>query len=162
MPDTRRVATCLLTFSVLWLGGRFSSGQEVAAEADPEVVALESKVSQFLEGISDGQVADAYDELLDGSQLKLKEKEKALADLIVKTETLDEKYGGYRSFEKVASKRIGRDLVLVRYLYKCEHFPVVWYFTFYRTLPSNETTPENAPWRVIAVRFDTRLDLLWL
>jgi hypothetical protein len=53
---------------------------------------------------------------------------------------------------------IGRDLVLLRYLYKGENFPVVWYFTFYRTTAAGETGPGT--WRTIAVRFDTDLELL--
>ena len=58
---------------------------------------------------------------------------------------------------------IGNDLVLMKYLYKCETFPVVWYFTFYRTSPRGERTADTGDsWRVIIVRFDTELELLGL
>ena len=122
------------------------------------LVAINARVSQFLEGVSMGQAQSAYPELLAGSRL-LKQAD-ALKDLIEKTNELDEKYGRYRAFEQIAAKRIGGDLVLLKYLYKCEDFPVVWYFTFYRTPSPGETAAENEIWRVITVRFDTELELL--
>lgn len=161
MSANCRKATYLLTSLVLLAAGRSSLAQEVTAQPDSDMVALDDKIKQFLEGVSAGQAADAYGELLASSHLKKKEKETALNGLITKTVELEEKYGEYRGFEKVAAKRIGRDLMLFRYLYKCESFPVVWYFTFYRTPSPGETPPENGTWRVIAVRFDTRLELLW-
>ena len=104
-----------------------------------------------------GQAQAAFTDLLSGSPL-LKQ-ESALAKLIDQTAklTASEKYGAYRSHERIRLRTIGRDLVLLRYLYKCENYPIVWYFTFYRTSPAAATAPS---WRVISVRFDTDLDLL--
>lgn len=127
------------------------------AEPDPVLAALDTKITNFLEGVSHGQAQSAYQELLVGSQL-LKQKE-AIVELVTKTNELETKYGKYRGFEQIAAKKIGSgDLVLMRYLYKCRDFPVVWYFTFYRA--PGETPPEENNWRVVAVRFDTELDLL--
>ena len=148
------IATLAVLFSLLTIG--LVPGQDSPAEADPVLVALHVKISDFLEGVSGGQTQSAYDDLLAGSQL-LKQKE-ALQELIGKTNELEKEYGQYRGFEQIAAKRIGNDLVLLRYLYKCENFPVVWYFTFYRT--PGETPPETDNWRVVAVRFDTELELL--
>jgi len=143
---------------VLLSGGRVSQGQE---PADPVIEAINSRVTQFLEGVSMGQAQTAYQEFLAGSQL-LKQTE-ALKALVDKTNQLETKYGRYQAFEQVAAKRVGADLVLLRYLYKCENFPVVWYFTFYRTPKRGDPPPEdNNNWRVISVRFDTRLELLGL
>jgi len=161
MCDNCRRAVGPLTLLILLVGSRFSPGQDVPTPPDPEIAALDAKIKQFLEGVSMGQGADAYDELLAGSRLKQTDKEKALQELIAKTDELKSKYGEYRGFEKAASKRIGRDLALFRYLYKCQDYPVVWYFTFYRAATSGDPLADNGVWRVIAVRFDTRLDLLW-
>jgi len=158
MTTCFRVTTCLWMLFVLLAGVRSSPGQEVPTEKDPVLVALHAKVSQFLEGVSLGQAQTAYQELLAGSQL-LKKKE-ALKELTEKTNELEKKYGEYREFEQIAAKRVGSDLVLLKYLYKCENFPVVWYFTFYRIPAPGETTPESDNWRVVIVRFDTELELL--
>ena len=48
----------------------------------------------------------------------------------------------------------------MRYLYKCENFPVVWHFTFYRTPGAGDARAKGAAWRVVAVRFDTELEQL--
>jgi hypothetical protein len=90
----------------------------------------------------------------------LAKQDKALKQLTDKTKQLQTEYGRYRGYEQIAAKRIGEDLVLLRYLYKCEHFPVVWYFTFYRTSTPGEPLRGSGDWRVITVRFDTKLELL--
>ena len=141
----------------VWLWGTTLPAQETS---DPVVNALDARVSQFLEGVSLGATQKAYQELLAGSPL-LKQAE-GVAALVEKTSQLKDNYGEYRAFERIAAKPVGRDLVLLRYLYKCEHFPVVWYFTFYRTPPRGDLPAENNNWRVITMRFDTRLELLAL
>ena len=119
-----------------------------------------ARVSQFLEGVSLGTTKTAYEQLLAGSPL-LKQTE-AVEDLVRKTDQLKDRYGQYVEFEPIASRRVGKDLVLLRYLYKCEDFPVVFYFTFYRTPRGDVPTDKNDGWRVIIVRFDTELELLAL
>jgi hypothetical protein len=119
---------------------------------------LAGRVSLFLEGVSHGDTQPAYEELLRGSQLITQTE--AVEELVQKTSRIEELYGEYREFEQVDAKPIGKDLVLMRYLYKCESFPVVWYFTFYRTPARGESAAENGSWRIIAVRFDTRLEQL--
>ncbi|MBN2473722.1 MAG: hypothetical protein JXB62_03890 [Pirellulales bacterium] len=160
MTYPARIATCLLTLGILLTGPRFSPGQEVASKPDQELTPLDDQIKQFLEAVSLGQLDEAYSELLAGSALA--KQDKLLKELVAKTGQLETLYGAYRGFEKINSKRIGRDLVLFRYLYKCERFPVVWYFAFYRTAAPGETPAENGTWRVITVRFDTQLELLWL
>ncbi len=147
-----------LALAVCLSGGSGLQGQETP---DPVTAALDTRVSQFLEGVSMGQTQTAYQELLAGSQL-LKSSD-ALKTLTEKTAELETKYGRYRAFERVSAKRVGADLVLLRYLYKCENFPVVWYFTFYRTPQRGDPAPEDKnAWRIIIVRFDTQLELLGL
>lgn len=145
-----------LTLLIFLLGAGPSLGQEPLA--DPVINTLDRVASQFLEGVSLGTTQAAYDELLAGSLL-LKQT-KAIEALVSKTNSLKDLYGEYREFEMIATRRVGKDLVLMKYLYKCEGFPVVWYFTFYRAPPRGESSAENNNWRAIIVRFDTELELL--
>jgi hypothetical protein len=64
--------------------------------------------------------------------------------------------------EFLDSKSVGTDLIQIRYLYKCDTQPFVWYFTFYRT----QTRPNDPPtstrsWNCIGIRFDNDLDSLF-
>ena len=142
--------------SILPVTGRHALVHGAPAELDETIKDLDAKVADFLEGVSGGPAQNAYTELLAGSEL-LKQTE-ALAELVKQTGELDGKYGRYKGFERIAAKRVGKDLVLMRYLYKCENFPVVWYFAFYRT--GSEGLGESGDWRAVIVRFDTNLELL--
>jgi len=156
---TRPIRTAAGPLAVLLLAATWPTlAQEVTAPPNEELTALDARVARFLEAVSLGQAQAAYTDLLSGSPLL--NQEKALAQLIDQTAKLtgNEKYGAYRSHERIRAKTIGRDLALLRYLYKCENYPVVWYFTFYRTSPTGTATAPS--WRVITVRFDTDLDLL--
>ncbi len=149
------VAICLLVVLLLPGSDRISPGEDITTEFDQTLVSLHDQIISFLEGVSMGQAQSAYRDLLSGSRLL---KHDALTGLIEKTNELEKKYGENRGFEQIATKRVGTDLVLLKYLYKCESFPVVWYFTYYRT--PGETPSETGNWRVVTVRFDTELELL--
>jgi len=158
MFPPRIVSTGFLLALFLVLTAGMAPGQDPPEAGDPVLVALDAKITSFLEGVSVGQSQNAYHELLADSQLA--KQDQALKDLVTQTIELHDKYGEYRGFEQIAAKRVDKDLVLLKYLYKCEHFPVVWYFTFYRA-PA-KSPPEDGDWRVIIVRFDTELELLAL
>lgn len=152
----RRIA--LVATFLLVVSGPLSAAPDETKEKDSVLSVLDARVAQFLEGVSLGQSHSAFADLLSGSQL-LKQTD-SLKELVARTNDLETKYGKYRAFEQVSAKRVGSDLVLMRYLYKCENFPVVWRFTFYRTPSSGETRTKNGAWRVVAVRFDTDLEQL--
>ena len=128
--------------------------------SDPDIDVLDRRVRQFLEGLSNDDTQAAFQQLLAGSQFaKQTDAVKALVD---KTRELKTKYGDFRNFEQIAAKRIGKDVVLLRYLYQCEHFPIAWHVTFYRTPPRGDVPEEEegSTWRVIILRFDTDLEAL--
>lgn len=153
-----RATPCLSMLLILLAASQASRGQEILAEEDQVLLALDARISQFLDGISTGQAEDAYRDLLAGSRLL--ERKKALAELTEKTEQLEDQYGRWLDSEQIGAKRVGSDLALFRYLYKCEHYPVVWFFAFYRVPTPGEAPIENAAWRVVTVRLDTELEEL--
>lgn len=136
-----------------------ATGQENALQNDPVIAALGARATQFLDSVSGGQTQNAYQDLLAGSPLA--KQTDALKSLVSRTVELEPKYGRYRGCERIGVRRVGTDLVLMKYLYKCDNYPVLWYFTFYRTPAPGDLSPEDDTWRVIAVRFDTELDALW-
>lgn len=55
----------------------------------------------------------------------------------------------------------GRNIVQLRYLFKYDNHPAIWYFIFYRN-PNIGTgiAGQVNPWMLISVRFDTNVDSL--
>ena len=125
------------------------------AQDDPVLTSLGTRVERFFTNLT-AAAADsetkALDELLAEGPLAGSDEIKALAEQVQK---LDGRFGPYVSSEQVEAKRVGSDLVLLRYLYKAEKYPVAWYFTFYRP-PVGEANK----WIAVSVRFDTRLEAL--
>lgn len=156
---TLRHCAAAVLAAAIWGWAQPAPAQETPAPKDEVIDALDARVRPFFESISQGATQQAFDTLLRGSPLLL-QKTDALKSLIERTNQIPARFGRYRSFERIDAKRVGRDLVFLRYLYKCEEFPVVWYFTFYRPPPRPEAPAEEATWRVIVVRFDTEVELL--
>ncbi len=145
----------------LAIGLSGAGAQVITAGEDKVLIALADRINGFFESVALGQAQTAYAKLLVGSPL-LKQNEQ-VAGLVRKTAEIDKTFGAYRGFEQILARRVGKDLVLMRYLYKCENFPVVWHVAFYRDQrePSPGSSSNGAEsWRVISIRFDTDLDAL--
>jgi hypothetical protein len=122
-----------------------------SAEDDKEIKSLQDDAEDFLAGLAIDP-AKAYEALLGGGPLA-DHAEKMLTD----TQAL-KKYGAFPGparIEHVGTRRIGKDVVLLRCLQKFERMPVAWHFTFYRAEPDGE-------FALITVRFDTEIELLGL
>lgn len=132
-----------------------SVSNSVRAQDDP-LPALQKRIDTFFLALTaDGaEPKAAFDELLAGSPLEKSDDVKKLVDEVRK---FDDRYGDFLEAEQVSSKRVGKDLVLIKYLYKGQKFPVVWHFAFYRA-PA-KAAPAR-PWAVILLRFDTRVEQL--
>ncbi len=118
---------------------------------------LQERVTTFLGALGERTTARrAVEQMVEGGPL---EQQTNTTRLIEQVEQFSSRYGLYLESERVASRTVGRDLVMLTYLYKTDQFPVVWRFTFYRppTPGSSGTT-----WRVVAISFDTNYQLLEL
>ena len=87
----------------------------------------------------------------------LKDRTDDIAKLIEQSLTLEQRFGAYSGHEMASTKTVGGDLIFLRYLYKGERFPVVFYFTFYRAGPIGGVARD---WSLIALRFDARVETL--
>jgi hypothetical protein len=128
-------------------------------EPDPVVKACQGELAVFFENVKSGSIGTAYEELLKTTQLGTEEDRAKLVDETGKIETT---YGAYRGFKPVYTKRIGDDLIFMKYLYKCERFPVLWHITFYRASTNGDLGAGSQPWQVVSIRFDTDLEILTL
>ncbi len=135
-----------------------SSGQNTAEPADAEIQRLNSQVEQFFSLLSDGRQDEAFEDLLANSQAL--SRSPSIAELKRAAQELERRFGRYRGSEQVEARRVGKDVIVLKYLYKCDAFPVVWYFTFYRTAVLDEMPAPAVSWTLITVRFDTQVESL--
>ena len=118
----------------------FLEGLNVPVESDLPVV-IEKRYAALLK-----------DSPLERDAARIKKVVNDTKELFSKTQI----YGKVRQdtgIETIKAQRIGRDLALLRFLYKFERLPVIWYFTYYRT---------GGNWVLISVRFDHEYELLGL
>lgn len=150
----------LCAVALFGLHAAWASAQDPqpAAATDPVVQELGEKASLFLDRVAGDEADEAFAALLEGGQLA--KRTTAVKSLIEKANQLQEKYGEYRASEQLAAARVGNDLVLIKFLFKCQYYPVVWHFTFYRNF--QRTADDGDDWIVIGVRFDTQLEQLGL
>ena len=137
---------------------------ESQAQTQPNLVAfdletLRDSIGNFFENLSDpSKGADkAIKDFLKNTPLA--DNDKIKTKFTDDVRLIDQNFGAFVSYEPIGVKTIGSDLVVFRYLYKCQNYPVVWYFTYYR--PRAKTTDANtstASWTLIGFRFDTNLD----
>lgn len=137
--------------------------------AENEYRDLEKRIETFFGELQAASSAGKpFEDLLKGGPLS--RETEMFAEMGKSLGTIQQQFGAYRSNEQISVRTFGKqkDLLIMRYLYKCEHHPVVWYFTFYRSSPpSTSTTPgagaattTGGNWNIIGIRFDTDLDKL--
>lgn len=134
-----------------------ASAQELSLDLQQEVDALQKKVDAFFLTLTADKMLGperAIREIIGNGPLKTRTDD--INKLIEQAIGLDSRYGPYTGHEQASVKAVGSDLVLLRFLYKSEKFPVVWHFTFYRT-----TGPSGIKrdWSLIGLKFDSKLDV---
>jgi hypothetical protein len=131
-------------------------GQEsLDTDTRREVTLLQVRVETFFDELTDkaiGPPLAVRSLVADGP---LRERTEEVARLVDQAAKLELRYGPYRGRDSIDAKNVGADLILLRYLYKAEKFPVVWEFTFYRT---DSAAGIKRDWSLIALKFDTKLD----
>jgi hypothetical protein len=144
----------LLVLAVLQ---RPAPAQVNGPETDAEIDSLKGKVETFFGNLTNRAIGPetAVREIV--GQGPLKNRNDDIAKLIDQAEALDQRYGAYTGHEAVGQRAVGKDLIFLRYVYKGEKFPVVWYFTFYR---SGANGALNRDWQLIALRFDSKVEAL--
>ena len=122
-----------------------------------DVEALRASIGNFFENLSDPNQGPrkALDELTKNTTLG--DNEKLMAGLADNLKQVTANFGPYVAYEPVGVKAVGSDLIVFRYLYKCQNYPVVWHFTYYRPRP-NAADPTTVPWTLIGARFDSNVD----
>ena len=128
-----------------------------------ELESLHASIKTFFENITDPSSGPkkGLETLMKNSPLNGNDKDEMINALSEKITSIKDQFGPYVSFEPIGVKMVGRDLVILRYLYKCQNYPVVWYFIFYRPLSANGETG-NKTWFLIHFYYDSQLNLpLW-
>lgn len=152
-----------LLFGLLCVFPAGAQPRDADAPNSGEFEEIHGEVRTFFEKISNPSAGpkDGLEELLKNSPFEEGSKEEMINALADKIKGITQQFGNYVSFEPIGVKKIGRDLVVLRYLYKCQNYPLVWYFIYYRPLPANGE-PVNKPWQLIHLYYDSQLNIpLW-
>lgn len=134
----------------------------MTVDSSKEIKDLEEKVRLFFEELNTNGTK-AFDDLLGTGPLGATSGGENTAGMKAKFDDIKKQFGEFRNYDKIDHKTVGSDLVIVRYLMKCEYHPVVWTFTYYRrplAIGAVSTMPDT--WSLIGLRFDSNLDLLML
>jgi hypothetical protein len=147
-------------FAVALCGGLFAPAaaqDPVSGEIEQEIELLKARVDGFFGSLTNKSLGPerALRQLIENSPLKDRTEE--INKLIDQAGMLEARYGAYSGHDFASSKAVGSDLIFLRYLYKGERFPVVFYFTFYRAGSLGTVKRE---WSLIALRFDSRIEAL--
>ena len=115
---------------------------------------LDAKIQTFFGSLMGGNSSEAFGELLRSSPLGSADARPQLTELQKKVEEAKQ-FGEIINWEEYESKRIGKDIMSLRYILKYEQYPIIWTFTFYRkpSGPSSMTT--SNPWVLIDLRLET-------
>jgi len=155
-----RIVPCIVASLTLLVVAAPARSQEPLNDAmQSEVAAIKKRIDVFFVQLA-GPTPDAERAVRDliGSG-PLKDRNDDIARLIDQAQpaSLDLRYGVYTGHEAVSERAVGRDLVFLRYLYKGERFPAVWYFAFYRTAGAGGLKTD---WSLISLRFDSKIESL--
>jgi hypothetical protein len=117
---------------------------------------LDSRIQTFFMTLQRTTIStSAFDELLRGSPLGSLDADQR-SGLRSKVDDLKKDFGEIINWEEYESKQIGKDVRLVRYILKYEHYPVIWTFAFYRK-PTTSSSSLTASWVLVKLEFDTEL-----
>ena len=152
VPVTLGTALLILLLSAL-IAHIPAGAQSTALSTDPSKE-LDDRVRLFFNDLLADDASKAFSDLLRSSATS-----EPVAGMKSKLEDVKDQFGPLRKYERVNVKSIGEDLVVVRYLLKCERHPVLWTFTFYRR-PTETSSLTASSWSVIGLRFDSNLDPL--
>jgi hypothetical protein len=154
MPSFHRLVPILLLLPIALTS--LASAQERNPQQQAEVDKLQTGIEDFFTSFNNPMAGpeQAFNVLVGKGPLKNKSDE--LTSLIDKARKLETRYGRYTGHDFASAKTVGNDLVILRYLYKGERFPVVWHFYYYR--PGSGAALTAKDWNLIEIRFDTNLD----
>ena len=117
---------------------------------------LDRRMLAFFGSLNTKAPKAGFDSIVKGGPL---ETNKGLEKILQQVQAFDGKYGAFVEAELIRGTKVGKDLVILNYLYKSQKFPLVWRFVFYRT-PTTVAATTPRPWHLVAVSFHTKLEQL--
>jgi hypothetical protein len=160
----------LLLLSALRLDPAGAQSTSISADTS-RVQELDTQIEDFFKALKRGTSTTATDTALRDflRQSSLNSSSTDVAALQTKVDECKTKFGEILAWEKYEneSKRIGTDVMLIRYVLKYDQYPVIWTFKFYRKPSAGSSTSGfpsvttgssgSSTWVLIALHFDTDL-----
>ena len=140
----------LLSPSLRWL----PVGAQTQPAADTNKNEFDDRISAFFDMLKRGN-ATAFDDLLRGSPLGVPDAGEQLEDLRKRVDGLQVQFGTIQNSERLDTRQIGTNIVVVRHVLLYDSHPVIWTFTFYRKPLTLNIASSSSTWVLIELHFDT-------
>jgi hypothetical protein len=118
---------------------------------------LDTRIRTFFGALSRENSSSAFEELLRGSPLGSSNANLQTTDLRNKVDELGQQFGGIIDWEEYEIKRMGKDVIVMRYILKYDQYPIIWTFAFYRKPTSTSSLTTSNSWVLIELRYDTNI-----
>ena len=142
---------CFLTLAALRLIPADIQAQTITtASMERE---LDARIETFFTSLSRGTSSTAFEETLRLSTLGTSSADPAIQEMRSRVDSMRSQFGNILHWEKYETKRIGEDVILIRYLLKYDIHPVMWTFSYYRK-PTGPSIVNN-PWLLVGLHFET-------
>ena len=147
------VLCCVLLFPVLRSVPAGAQTQPAAGTTgEPE---LDTRITTFFRTLQTGTSALAFATLLHDSPLG--SDSTLVAALVNNVDNMRNEFGEIFGSERLEPKRIGTDVIVLRYILKYDEYPVIWSFAFYRKPSRTATVTPTHTWVLVELQFDTKL-----
>jgi len=137
----------------------FPAGAQSQPVADTSRDEFDARILVFFDALAMRNSTSAFNELLRSSPLGTPDASESLTAMQSRIDELQTQFGNILLWEKLDTKRIGSNIVLVRYVLMYDHYPTVWTFTFYRK-PTTSTTLTTPGWVLVELHFETDMKSL--
>ena len=117
---------------------------------------IERQIETFFLFLRSGNTNTAFADLLNQSPLNAPAAAAEVAHLQSRVDDLNTRFGGILHWDRLDTRQLGTDVIVMRYILKYDRFPVIWSFAFYRK-PSPTTMTNPNTWVVVELQFDTNL-----
>ena len=143
----------LLVLSTLWLvptDAQLTPTLDISREQG-----LDARITDFFTSLKRGNLASAFDELLQQSAFASPSAEPQVSEYKKEAERAGRQFGEIQNWERFESRQIGSDIVLVRFILKYDRHPVMWTFLYYRKPSSTLSVTSPGTWELFQLYFDT-------
>ena len=138
------------------------AGAQTQPTADTNREEFDARIFTFFDTLRRGNSDLAFNDLLRTSPLGTPDAIAHSNAMRTRVDELQSHFGNVLAWESLDTKRVGANIVLVRYILMYDQHPVIWTFVFYRkpSITPSAIAPNPNLWVLVEFHFDTDMKSL--